>query len=452
VRSIFNKKNIIISIIILALIFIVYFVFFRNKLDYGVRIQFDPNRPIIIEEDGEYGYITSTGKMMIEPQYEGAYGFYGDYAVVYDGDEYHIIDKKGKIKLSAEKSSDIIFISESGYWIVEDVLYNKKLKQVSDDKVEVSYSSSGYLIFKDSKNDEMGIMNSKGKVIYDTSMDEDESYISLSVSSNSYDLKDTYGKICIDGESCAVINVKNGKVIYDFTKDSITVGYNNVFSVKDKDSGKKVKSFYIEGNKIAYEVDEDIDLEYYTKDVLQLYDRSKDYSKRYSYYDLKEKDESSKAPDKVSSFEILTGYTINDCKSGSKFGIDKGEKEILACEYDNVKYLGSNLYKYLESKGKHYVFLEKDEDVILFNMKNKKIVETFEDVEQFKTSSNSTFVYYLTDEDELVIYNLLTRKSITFDADSYDDLELNSNYIVIEKDDTLYYYNTKLKLIYEQEM
>ena len=45
-----------------------------------------------------------------------------------------------------------------------------------------------------------------------------------------------------------------------------------------------------------------------------------------------------------------------------------------------------------------------------------------------------------------MIYNLLSGKSMTFESN--DDINIGSNYITIEKDNKITYYNTKFKQIY----
>lgn len=83
---------------------------------------------------------------------------------------------------------------------------------------------------------------------------------------------------------------KNGKIVYDFTEDSILVDNDNIFTISNVNSNNK-KLICVSKNKIAYETDENIDLSYYDIEnkILQIYNSSKDYSDRYSYYDLKNK-------------------------------------------------------------------------------------------------------------------------------------------------------------------
>ena len=80
-----NNKGIII-LLILVLVAIIgvggFFVFksFRSdKTKVDLNSIFDPNKPIIVKNNGKYGYITSEGKIMIEPQYINANAFFDDY-------------------------------------------------------------------------------------------------------------------------------------------------------------------------------------------------------------------------------------------------------------------------------------------------------------------------------------------------------------------------------------
>ncbi len=50
-------------------------------------------------KDGKYGYIHKSGKMVVQPVYNDAYGFDGGYAVVNLEGKYGLIQSNGNIKL-----------------------------------------------------------------------------------------------------------------------------------------------------------------------------------------------------------------------------------------------------------------------------------------------------------------------------------------------------------------
>ncbi len=105
-----GKKTILIVLVLLILVgvagFFIFKIFGSNKNFANLNSIFDPKKPIVVKNNEKYGYITSDGKTMIEPQYNSADDFYGDYALVsvdnpnkdsYNKTLYEIIDKKGSM-------------------------------------------------------------------------------------------------------------------------------------------------------------------------------------------------------------------------------------------------------------------------------------------------------------------------------------------------------------------
>ena len=102
------------------------------------------------------------------------------------------------------------------------------------------------------------------------------------------------------------------------------------------------------------------------------------------------------------------------------------------------------------SKKQDLVLLEKDDVTTLFNLKNKKELVSFDSTSVYDYST-STFIKATIYGDgytkkNIIIYNILSGKSMTFEADK--DVSIYSNYIVVEEDDSDIYYNTNLEQIY----
>jgi|GEM_PF-4164283 len=99
---------------------------------------------------------------------------------------------------------------------------------------------------------------------------------------------------------------------------------------------------------------------------------------------------------------------------------------------------GSKLAKFLV-----YKVIQK-----VFNLKNKKTIFSFKS-SNVDSYSYSTFVKAtLSDSEETSVYNLLTGKSMNFDSDS--QVSIYSNYIIVTKNNTKTYYNTKFAEIYKE--
>lgn len=449
---------IIASVLILVLVITtLIFTLGRGNDDKTLGLTFDPDKPIPVKQNNLYGYISSSnGKELISAKYISAEPFYGDYAIVElkedNSYKYCIIDKKGNTKISSKSS--IKYITEYGLFVADSKLYNEKLKQISDDNSDITYRSYGYSSFiqydKNHKATECGIINNKGKKVYSYKFKDSEEFFSCTISEADERLGEQYAKINVDNKKYAIINLKNGKIVYDFTEDSILVDNDNIFTISNVNSNNK-KLICVSKNKIAYETDENIDLSYYDIEnkILQIYNSSKDYSDRYSYYDLKKQTTLSEKPvkDSTNSIESLTGY--KSFTSNNKHGVMKKDKTVLSCEYDDIEFLSPPTFNYIKSKTRKELILAKTNDTYnVINLKNKKTIFSFKS-SNVDSYSYSTFVKAtLSDSEETSVYNLLTGKSMNFDSDS--QVSIYSNYIIVTKNNTKTYYNTKFAEIYKE--
>lgn len=448
---------IIAAIVILVLIITtLIFTLGRKNDDKVIGLTFDPDKPIPVKQNDLYGYISaSNGKEIISAQYTQANSFYGDYAIVELKEDSStkncVIDKKGKIKLSS--SSTIKYISEYGLYIADETLYNENFKALTDDNEKVSYKGLGYSSYikydENNKAIEGGVLNNTGKKIYSYKFKDSEDFFSCTISEADERLEEEYAKVNVDNKNYAIINLKNGKIVYDYTDKSILVDDDNIFTISSDDNQKSV--ICLSKNKIVYETSDDVEISYYDIDnrILQIYDSNKDYSNRYSYYDLKNKNMLSEKPSKETdnAIESLTGY--KSFTSNNKHGVMKGDKTILSCEYDDIEFLSPTTFKFIKSKTrKELVLAKKDGNYELINLKNKKSIYSFK-ASSVDSYSQSTFVKAkLSDSKETCVYNLLTGKSMTFDSDS--QVSVYSNYIIVTKNNSKTYYNTKLNEIYKQ--
>lgn len=461
-----SKKGIIIALSILVFIIVltislIFILGGKKQTDKELDLYFDSKKLIKIKKDGNYGFIDTNGKIVIEPKYDEVSEFYGDYAIAYgetliDGENkkrYLLIDKKGNIKQNASYSSDMKYFPESGIWLINEVLYDESLKQISDSNLKITGGEYGYFSWEDEEKNATGVMNKKGKIVYTYQYKEGELYFSLDVSENHEDLKQTYCRINVENEKYAIINCDTGKVVYDFTDNKLFDEDDNIFTMYDKAIDNRLSIMYIQDDKVIYESkDKSIDLDY-DYGYIEIEDDSKDYNDKYSYIDIstgkivKSKNNSSdKDYSSLDAWELYTGYKKNSC-SGS-YGIKINDRDVLPCEWDSIEFLDVDLYKYLKSKGKDFVFGEKNNKTYLINLKNGKTVAEF-NTRSIYSDDDSTFISY-TDKDtnKKVAYNLISGKSQEFDESAY--INKYSNYIKVEVNNKKNYYNTDLKLIYTE--
>ena len=468
-----NKPKFLISLklvfAVLAFIVVAIAAYFGYKTFMGssstavMNAIFDPNNLIMINEDGLYGFISSEGKEVIKPQFTSASPFVGKYTKVqipstaknYVSDKQAaIIDEKGNIMLTASSTYVVDYYELDDVWVVDSVLYSGSLKKLTTDTMNVDYVGNGYLTYTDSSNNTGGIINKEGKKIYKYTFDDGNGYISLEFSSLTSELTKSYCVITVnDGVyKEAIADCASGKIIYDFTEKAIMSGSDNVFEIYDRKTYDTEKMIYVEDGKVAYSVLGEIRLEYYKKDYLEIYDDTKSYAEEFSYYDLKNKKVVKTIPDGtvdeilLTASEILTGYKEYSCNY--KYGIMKSDKVVLTCEWDDITFVDSMLYKYLEAKkGIQLVFAEKDDVTVLYNLKNGKKLISFDSI-SVSDYVGSTFIKSVKDN-TATVYNTLSGKSMTFEKNQ--EVYIYSNYVTTEKDNVVTYYNTNLKMIYTEK-
>lgn len=482
-NKLLNKKMILIALVIVVVVALA-FILIKNlggnsspKADLDSI--FNPDKPIIINDNKKYGYITAAGKMMIEPQYRDANDFYGDYAMVtidnpdtksYDKTINQIIDKKGNVKIVAKNYTKPKYFDVYNVWLIDNVLYDSKLKKLSAEGDKVEYIDCGYFKYENSEKNESGIITYKGKKVFKTAA----SSISTSLSENEYNQDDLYVAVDIHNkpEKSVVVSLKTGDIL--FTLENSENYYlleegDGIFSYYDTKVSRGYENsvyLYFTNNKLAYQTTdkvEDVKISDYKNKIIEI-DYGYDYedlgkSQRRYYYDAKNKKMLDKDPDNSASSELNAAlmentYGFKMFSSSGKYGLMIGNKIVIPCEYTEINLLGDNLFNYMQSKGKNLVLLEKDNKTILYNVKNSKSIITF-DSNNVRDYNDSTFIEVIlyangsSTRTGYMVYNLLTGKSMTFDKDN--EVFVESNYIEVKKDKKTTYYNTKFKQIYVTE-
>ena len=448
-----NKILVMLIVIVLVLIAVFGFLFFGKSKSSSNSIF---NNLIKIEKNNLYGYINDEGKVVVEPKYKEASEFKGKYAIVEDEDGLvSLIDTNGKVVMNVNSSYSIKYYEEYDIWVIDDKLYDGSLKQISKEGLTVDYKKNGYLKWKDDRNKKGGIMNSAGKITYTYDFQSDDDYIGIEVSYIEELLKDRYCRVNINNDKYAIVNCNSGKVIYDYTNKLISLKDNNIFGISEKDTYETIAYIYIQDDKILYQTEnkkQELDDVNIDKGYIKIED--KDTYKTIGYIDINKGKVVSERPsdDKeenlnLNEWEKMTEITTVKCNS--KYSLKKKDKQLLECEWDDFDYFNLNVYKYLQSKGKSYILGKKDGKNYLIDVNSGKIVSEFNS-KSVSDSSSSLFINYKDkDTNKRVIYNLETGKSI--EIDTTDDYDIYSNYITVEVDNKVNYYNKDLKLIYTSE-
>ena len=427
-----------------------------------LSVIYDENILIPIRKDGKYGYIDLNGKEVIAPQFSSAGTFSGNYAQVGLDDDRHtraLIDKKGEIKLKAELSSGFTYDAENDIWYSYENVYNGKLERLAADNVVLDYKN-GYISWSDAENKKYGIMNTKGKITYTYTAESDDDRAYITASEISAGLKDAYCIVHhytdINETKSAIVNCDSGKVIVDFQSDRISDEEDNVFEFNDKDYNT-TRMIYIQGDKILYDTPHDIDFSFYGN-YAKIYDNDeKDYDKRTKYLILASGEVQDEAPStdvdpniNLTEWEKATDFRKISCSSG--YGLNKGDKVVIPCEWSNLNNPDMTLSDFLSSKGKDYVIAQKDNKSYVLNANNGKTIKEF-NCNRIAFNDTSTFTYCSdNDSNTIHLYNLLTGASLDLEQPDGINYPVDTYpmYLTFETKDSFVYYNKNLKEFYTQ--
>lgn len=427
---------------------------------------FNPEQLIKVKKDDKYGFIDTEGNVKISTKYEYATDFKGKYAVVRSEVEtdgltktvYQIIDNKGKVQKEAK--TKIEYIEENDSWIIDEELYNNKMKKISPEGVRVDHKEDKYYLWVNSKENTGGLMNEKGKQIYTYNFKSGETSIYVTIPSIDESQKERYCVVNVE-RKYGVINCDTGVVVREMAEERISSNTDNIFTVKDSSYDFKEK-FYVQNDKVMYSTTNEEMSVYYYPGYLSLRDGTvTDWRDRYSYFDLKtgevvkEQPSSTDEDDKedeedLNSWEKETNNKYFTCSDG--YGLMNNDVITLPCQWDSLEYLDLDLYKYLKSNKKDYIYGKNDGKWYLIDLAQKKAIVEF-NTSYLTKREQTTFIYYTDDaSDTRKVYNLLSNKSLSIDKDK--TLTVNSNYITVKDTEanSLKYYNTDLKMIYEGDI
>lgn len=467
-----NKKILILGgIILLSIVGLIILIAGSSPKNELLKIIYEIEKPIAVKQNGKYGYVDYEGKTLIEPTFESAGPFYGDYALVsiLDGDEenYKIINKKGKVVLESTASNRPRYYAEYGVWLIDNEIYSKDIKEIFKEDYHMTYISKGFFSYQDNGKVASGIIDYTGKKIF--SWDED--YISIDISEIGYKDAGMYAAISNYEEREEILDLSSGKTI--FTLDDpqnryLEVEADNIFRIIDReDNYRTIKWMYIEDSKIAFETTEeiyDITIDNFDRGILKI-DYGSNYEAlgktgQYAYYDVKDKkymDEKYGKEESTSKndwMEEVYGYKTYTCSG--LYGIMAKDKILVDCTNTDIRFLEDNLYEYMRQYHKQSIaIIENDTSVKIYNMKKKDEILSFE-VASLTEADESTFLLVTVYENDgftkknYVAYNLVTGKSKEFAPSS--DISIYSNYLTIGDGTKNEYYNATFEKVFEGEI
>ncbi|MBQ3307379.1 MAG: WG repeat-containing protein [Bacilli bacterium] len=437
-----NFKILIAGLVLLFIVLLLVLGTRQKQVSKKGLYTFDNNKLITINENGLYGFINQKGKVVTKPEYNYVVDTSGKYAVVEKGNTYYLIDQNGKVK--QESKTVISYDQENDLYVSNATLYNSNLNAISPNKLKVVNNGHGFYKFTSEKGNTVGIINSKGRVVYKQEIEDGHAFYNY-IGDTDPLLKETYCVISDNNMYFALINCNTGKVIKKYSEATISAAGNNIFYVETSD--KTISSIFVHNNKVALESKEGKELIYYSSGYVQYQKDGKTM-----YYNIKTKKSQKEMPmdiffqEKISEWEYETGYKKISCTKN--YGIIDEKNVIVPCIYDKLVTLPYRLYDYLENQGKKYVIAVENEKTYILDMNKNKPVHEFDTKVTLSVQQTSPFINYTDEKGKTVVYNINTNKEKSFDADSIDTF---GNYFRIHKDNKITYYNLKLEKIYETE-
>ncbi len=475
-----NKKTlikIIIGIVLIVIITIVLWSIFikTNKKFTRTNTWYDvDDLPLSaqlypVKNNDNWVYIDTTGKIVIENNYDYAYYFYGDIAEVELNDERYLIDKNGN---TIESSIDNFYDDYDGAYIVNGNLYYKNTKKLNNDNISVypfkndiglnNYlEDTGLFGFYNEKDKTTGIINRNGEIIYKTkSSNKIELKYDKASSENYNNFTSRYCTIEVDNKS-GLINCDSGVEIYPLS-EKYTYKLAGSNFIKIYKNNEFIKTVYIYKDKVKRTFDEEI------KSVIN--EDSNNYitiinenNQEYMLLDgtiIKEDDEGISGEDNIKKYNnyrranfllkdkfkiFIEQKLINEddhYTTSTKYGVKKADKLILPAEYDKFYFNIDNDKYIIGFKEK-----EKDEEndkFYLYSFENSStaLLESYD-----MGFLNKNLIYYYS-ENTQIIYNLETKKELIIDKDAR--IYAYNNFIeIIRTGGSRIIYDSNFNIIYQ---
>ncbi len=450
IKNINKEKFVCYLIIAFLFISIIVITNTNNKNSLYNDKTYDQNTPIIIQENNKYGYIDSkTGNFIIKPKYSYAERFYGDYALVKvnkkGNNYYRIIDKNDLKKIEFETFVNYEYIKENNMWLIDGKLYDNYFSSVYSDDYFVEYLYKNLYLYKNENKNESGIFDNKKNELF--------KFEGTNIIIDKNNITDNNIVVNVNN-TYYLCDIKTKKIIYK-VKDNeyeMSLFKNNIIYLSSNNNSKFI---VFNNGKNIYETTDNVENIDIIDDYIILdygYNYSKNEKKqRYYYYNIKKGELSKTNPNLKNNDENEFGYDV--VYKNNKEGLLKDGKKVLETSYDEIKFINKDLFDYISyMTNKELVILNSNKKLEIYNLKKKKIIKTFElsNNSYIKVIDNTPYIKIKTNEQDkkVIFYNMITNKAKVFDE--YDSYHVDTNYIIIKKDNHDIYYNSKFNKIYEK--
>jgi hypothetical protein len=329
-----------------------------------------------VKQNGKWGYINDTGKIVIEPVYSQAFDFKTKkYAIVKQGTHFGIIDKKGKILLSTIYDSlktlndSVLAIQYQGLWGIMTI-DGKMILPCAYDALSACWWK--HLLYR--KDGLLGLLSISGKIITPAKYDEIVRYDSVFFTTKlnrQIGLIDTSGYEYLQAD-CESIEIRGDNIIM-FEKD----GKSGFITVKNR------KRSPVIWNQLMILTDDGNYYNRYTPYFIKA-----EYGEKYGLYSWKC---DSLICDTTYDDFFFLDKNFAAFKNKNKFGLVNAEGKILSeAEYASISYIG----------GKYFLVENKNKVGILDSMGKLIIPEKYNDLVYLTTFKNGSAYFKFQDNNE----------------------------------------------------
>lgn len=442
-----SKKPYIFGGILLVVIAIVAVIIIPKNNEGLVDFKPDKGELFLIKENDKYGYINDEGNIAIKPMYEYATSFKDGYALASKASEnkYYVINKDNEVIEFTTSYYRVEYDEENKVWLIDHRLYDSSLNLLIDKDSTINNYEDGYYVYFSKDGRIATVINNEGKKVYTKNLGENHDILMYKRGETASTFKDKYCAVSLDKSEYAIVNCDTGSIIMDYSGKKITsLGY-NLFKIESP-GHEFIKYIYIKDDEIIWTLEEDDHSFYYENlDSFFTITNSKN-SKDIRYLDINTGTILDSKPESLTEFEKNTKYRI--IEKNNKYGISKEGNSIVPIDYDKIIPLDTTLYDYLIELGRNLILLQKGDYTYLYDLTNKKIVNTYNSKEVY---IKKHFLYYEdTTNNKTYVINLINKKTI--EAEENSSVNVYDNYVTVSDKDNLIYYNSSLNKIYTGEV
>ncbi|MCL2085641.1 WG repeat-containing protein [Candidatus Saccharibacteria bacterium] len=422
-----------------------------RSVDRAVWALLDSEKPLAIRQNGRWGYMDVSGRMIIEPQYTSAGEFYGNFAQVNTEATHQIIDRKGDVVLDLDVGASVRVDTQYGVWFIADKMYDVDMKPIGDDrKLGLTYRQRGVYTYMDSSNRIVVASLRRNGDLYTC-----ESACSVYVSSAPDFVPDIYvivNENSNDGSVNRVFNSRTGVEVFK-TQNQLLIPKDRNIIAKSVDGSEEL--MYLAGDKVAYSSSESFEVYDQIKNIIRIpnTDERTRSQHPHAFIDTGSGERTLIAP-VVGS--VLTAFDSSfDVQTCGRNGIGIGRNGgSVKCDWLSIATPSMNVMEYLKGKRRLMIVGRTLAGEEFYDVRADQRHDQFDHI---AISPNNDDLFVLARSDgKWYVYSLVTSKFVSIPnvmmnnfSNTPSGVEVFPSYFIVETRNSITYYNHNMESFYE---